>query len=211
MSISTEHASLGPYAHIDTGLNDLLQALPETPEGYITPAQAEFLYAFVRLTQPRLVAETGFNVGHSACVILRAMETYGGGTLISFDIGKYDATHKAATMIQSKYANLHLIMGDTKQTLAPTLVQVLNANPDVALDLAIVDGGHDVETARTDLVVFESVLRPGGYLWLDDFENPVCVAVGVNIVGREFSATRPHGLRFATADHRGMAIFQKSF
>ncbi len=199
------------YAHIDTELNELIQKLPETPEGYITPDQAEFLYAFVRLTRPQLVAETGFNVGHSACVILRAMETYGGGSLISFDIGKYEATPKAAEVIRAKYENLHLITGDTKHTLAPTLVQVLNSNPAATLDLAIVDGGHDVETARTDMIVFESVLRPGGYLWLDDFENPVCVAIGVNIVGREFVTNRPHGLRFTTSDNRGMAIFQKSF
>lgn len=199
------------FSHINTELNDMIQTLPETPEGHITPAQAEFLYFFIRLTRPKLVAETGFNVGHSACVILQAMESYGGGALLSFDIGKHDATHRAVELVKAKYENLHFISGDTRQTLAPTLGHVLDANDQSTLDVAIVDGGHDVETARADMIVFESVLRPGGYLWLDDFENANCVTVGVNIVGREFAALRPHCLRFLTADHRGMMIYQKGF
>ncbi len=196
---------------IDPELHDLMLRLPETPEGYITPAQAEFLYAFIRLTQPRVVAETGFNAGHSACVILRAMETYGGGTLLSFDIGKHEATHKAAEIVKAKYPQFHLILGDTKQTLAPTLAQAISSNDDATLDLAIVDGGHDTDTARMDLLIFEAILRPGGYLWLDDFENANCIAVGVNLVGREFAAVHQHCLRFLTKDCRGMMIYQKGF
>ena len=91
------------YSHIDLELNELIQGLPAAPEGFITPAQAEFLYAFVRLTQPRLVAETGFNVGHSACVIMKAMESYGGGTLVSFDIGKHDVIHRGAALVKKRF------------------------------------------------------------------------------------------------------------
>lgn len=199
------------FSHIDAELNGLIQQLPETPEGRITPAQAEFLYAFIRLTRPRVAVETGFNVGHSACVIMRAMEAYGGGTLLSFDIGKYDATHKAAEIVKTRYENFHLILGDSKQTLAPTLAQTLSSNNSATLDFAMVDGGHDIETARSDLIVLESLVRPGGFLWLDDFENANCINVGVNVVGREFAASRSHCHRFLTADNRGMMIYQKGF
>ncbi len=187
----------------------MIEQLPEGPEGFITPEQAEFLYAFIRLNRPRFVAETGFHTGHRACVIMRTMETYGGGTLVSFDIGKYDATQKAAEIVKSKYEDFHYVVGDTKQTLSPTLVQILNANANATLDFAIVDGGHDVETARSDLLIFESILRPGGYIWLDDFENTMYVCVGVSVVGREFAASRRNCLRFVTADHRGMMLYQK--
>ncbi len=199
------------FSHIDKELNELVQQLPETPEGYITPHQAEFLYSFVRLTQPKIVVETGFNAGHSACVILRAMDAYGGGALLSFDIARYDATRKGAEIVKARYESFSLIVGDTKQTLAGTMAQVLSSNNDATLDFAIVDGGHDVETARADMVILESLLRPGGYLWLDDFENANCINVGVNVVGREFASSRGHCLRFLTADNRGMMLHQKAF
>lgn len=36
----------------------------------------------------------------------------------------------------------------------------------------------------------ERALKPGGFLWLDDFENNNCINVGLNIVGRESAASR---------------------
>lgn len=199
------------FCHIDAILNELVHQLPHTPEGYITPAQAEFMYAFIRLTRPRIVAETGFNAGHSACVILRAMESYGGGTLLSFDIDNHDATQKASEIIKARYEHFHLILGDSKETLSGTMAQALSSNNEATLDLAIVDGGHDINTARSDLAIFEALVRPGGFIWLDDFENANCISVGVNIVGRDFAASRSHCHRFLTHDNRGMMIYQKGF
>ncbi len=199
------------FSHIDGELNDFVQRMPETGEGFITAGQAEFMWALIRLTRPRIVAETGLNAGHSACVILRAMESYGGGTLMSFDIGRYDATQKAADLIKERYPNFHYIRGDTKETLAPAMAQALSSNNDATLDLAIVDGGHDIETARHDLLVFDALLKPGGFLWLDDFGNANCICVGVNVIGREFAAARGSCHRFLTPDHRGMMVYQKGF
>lgn len=199
------------FSHIDAVLNDLVHQLPAGGEGYLTPDQAEYMYAFIRLTKPRIVAETGFNAGHSACVILRAMESYGGGTLLSFDIGNHDVTQKAGEIVKKRYEHFHLVLGDSKETLASTLAQSLSSNNDATLDLAIVDGGHDLQTARHDLAVFEALVKPGGFIWLDDFENRNCIAVGVNMVGREFAAHRPSCQRFITSDNRGMMIFQKGF
>ena len=87
------------YNAIDPELGALISELPTAKEGYISPHQADFLYHFILLTRPRVVAETGFNAGHSAMVILRAMERYGGGTLISFDIGQHDATSEGAAIV----------------------------------------------------------------------------------------------------------------
>ena len=199
------------YSRINAELNGLIDQLPAGKEGFITPSQADFLYHFIMLTRPRLVAETGFHVGHSACVIMKAMEEYGGGTLISFDIAKYEETKKAVEIVKKRFENLHFVEGDTKQTLAGTLAQLFNQNPTLTLDFCIVDGGHDVETARHDMIVMESLLKPGGYLWLDDFENNIYRNVGVNVAGREFAMSRKHCLRFITDDHRGILIHQKGF
>ncbi len=199
------------YEHIDTELNELVRQLPQAGEGFMTPAQADFLFHFILLTRPRLVAETGFNVGHSACIIMRAMEKYGGGTLVSFDIGRHDQTRIAAEIVKKRFENFHLILGDSKQTVPGHLPQIFNQHPQATLDFALVDGGHDMETAKTDLLVMDSMLKPGGYIWFDDFENANCRCVGVNIVGREFAAVRGHCVRFLTHDHRGMMLYQKAF
>lgn len=199
------------YEHIDKKLNELIKTLPTGPEGFLTPDQAAFLYSFILLTRPRIIAETGFNVGHSALLMMRAMETYGGGTLLSFDLGCYEETKKAAGIVKGYYENFNIFYGDSKQTLAGTLAHAISSNPIATLDMGIIDGGHDVETARYDLLVMESIVKPGGFLWLDDFENNNCINVGVNIVGREFAASRGHCHRFITTDHRGMMIYQKGF
>ncbi len=140
-----------------------------------------------------------------------AMQSYGGGTLLSFDIGKYEATEEGVAIVKERFEGFHYIKGDTKQILAGTLAHTLSSNNAATLDFAIVDGGHDVATARSDMMVFEGLLKPGGFLWLDDFENANCINTGVNIVGREFAATRGHCMRFLTTDHRGMMIYQKGF
>jgi predicted O-methyltransferase YrrM len=199
------------FEHIDKELDAIVERLPQSREGFITPDQADFLYHFVLLTRPRIVAETGFHVGHSACVILKAMERYGGGTLISFDIARYEETTQAAEMVKARFEGFHLIAGDSKETLAGTLGQILSSNPGATLDFATVDGGHDIDTARSDMLIMETLLKPGGYLWLDDFESNKDRCVQVSIVGREFAMSRRHCLRFVTADHRGLMIYQKGF
>ena len=91
------------------------------------------------------------------------------------------------------------------------MAQIMSSDPNLSLDLAIVDGGHDIGTARSDLLVFEGLLRAGGYLWLDDFENANAVEIDVNMIGRDFSCHRRNCMRFLTGDHRGMMIHQKGF
>ena len=102
-----------------------------------------------------------------------------------------------------------LILGDSKQTLAAHLGQMLDANPQATLDFAIVDGGHDMVTARSDLMIMEALLKPGGFLWLDDFESQRLRCTTVTLVGREFARQRSNWMRFVSAEHRGMLLYQK--
>ena len=199
------------FQHIDDRLHDLTEKLPAAEEGHISDDQAEFLWSFLRLNRPRFVAETGFNAGHSAMVILRAMETYGGGILLSFDIGRHDSTRVAAEMVRTSFNGFAFVEGDSKATLANGIVSVLNKDAALTFDLGIVDGGHDYATAKSDLDVMSSLVKPGGFVWLDDFDNGRVVCSGVNQAGLEFAAARGSCVRFRTPDHRGMMIYQKGF
>ena len=199
------------YAHIDENLEPLLKALPKAPEGHISPEQAEFLYHFVRLIRPAFVVETGFCVGHSASVIMLAQLSVGlKPHLLSLDICRYEETKWAAEQLKSRFAGLTFVAGDSNELLAPSLRKQLRRNEGLTLDLGLVDGGHDAATALGDLETLFAFLKPGGYLWLDDFEKDLPNA-GVNLAGRTFARRWGNCLRFKTRDTRGFMIHQKAF
>ena len=199
------------YAYIHPALGRILSSLPQTPEGHVSPEQAEFLFHFVRLIRPAFVAETGFCVGHSACVVMFAQASLGlEPRMLSVDICRYEETRAAAKIVKSLYPGLKFIEGDTKDVLSDALRRYLRRNEGLTLDLAIVDGGHDAATAAHDLETVFAYLKPGGYLWLDDFEKALPNA-GVNLAGHAFARRWGSCLRFRTQDARGFMLHQKGF
>lgn len=201
----------GDYAHIHPELVDILNALPTPPEGHVSPEQAEFLFHFVRLIRPAFIAETGFCVGHSACVAMLAQASLGiAPRMLSLDICRYEETKAAAKVVKSRFPGLKFIEGDTKAVLSDALRRQLRREDGLTLDLGIIDGGHDEPTAAHDLATLFAYLRPGGYLWLDDFEKALPNA-GVNLAGHDFARRWGSCLRFATRDARGFMLHQKGF
>lgn len=199
------------YAHIAPGLKEELASLPPAPEGHISPDQAEFLFHLIRLIRPAFVVETGLCVGHSATVILRAQQSAGlQPCLMSVDSCQFPETRVAAELLRSRYEHFVFVEGDTRQVLSGAVNQHLRANEGLTLDLGVVDGGHDAETAMHDMEALSAFLVLGGYLWLDDFEKPVPCA-GVNLAGRAFARKWGSCHRFRTHDTRGFMIYQKAF
>jgi len=85
------------------------------------------------------VMEIGFNAGHSANIFLQNRSL----TLTSFDLGDHDYVMTAKKYIDMVYPNRHtLIIGDSKTTV-----------PEYkgTFDVIFIDGGHDYNTAKSDL------------------------------------------------------------
>lgn len=199
------------YAHIHPGLEQALEALPKPPEGHVSPQQAEYLYHFIRLIRPSFVVETGLCVGHSACVIMHAQASIGlTPHMMSIDICRYEETKRAAQHLKSRFAGFRFIEGDSKEVLASAVSRHLRHHDGLTLDFGSVDGGHDAATALSDLEILFSFLKPGGYLWLDDFEKAI-PNYGVNLAGRTFARRWGTCLRFQTPDTRGFMVHQKAF
>jgi predicted O-methyltransferase YrrM len=199
------------YAHIAAGLSDELQALPDAPEGHISPDQAEFLYHLVRLIRPQFVVETGLCVGHSACVVMYAQRSVGiQPRFLSVDNCQYDETKRAAHHLGRRFRDFVFVEGDTKNILSDAVNRYLREHEGVTLGLGIVDGGHDAVTTEHDLEALASFLALGGYLWLDDFEK-ILPCAGVNIAGRNFARKWGHCQRFRTRENRGFMVYQKAF
>jgi len=115
-------------------------------EGYSqqVPKQVEDLIA---LTQtPNInVMEIGFNAGHSAEVFLKNNTTL---RLTSFDLGSHSYVPVAKKYIDKLFPERHtLILGDSTVSV-PNYV---NDNNTKKFDIIFIDGGHDYDTARTDL------------------------------------------------------------
>lgn len=199
------------FAHIDASAARLMEALPEPREGHISPDQAEFLYQLIRLTQPRFVVETGFGVGHSAIIIMRAQESVGiRHDCVSVDLCCYPENRTAGEMLAAEFPDFRLVVGDSKEVLWDAIHCHLRENEGLQLGLGVVDGGHDAETALRDLETMAAFLTVGGYLWLDDY-GKIVPCGGANAAGRNFAQKWGHCISFRTADTRGFMLHQKPF
>ena len=199
------------FKRVAIGLEENLKQLPQAPEGHISPDQAEFLYHLVRLIRPGFVVETGFCVGHSACVILRAQESVDlRPHLLSIDNCRFEETKTASDIVKNWFDGFTLVEGDSKEVLESVVNAYLKKNEGLTLDFALVDGGHDEKTAMSDLETLSAFLINGGYLWLDDFDK-VVPYFGVNKAGRAFARQWGACQRFRTKDTRGFMLFQKVF
>jgi predicted O-methyltransferase YrrM len=199
------------YRHIDARLPEVLKALPQAPEGHISPQQAEFLYAFIRMTKPTFIAETGLCVGHSAMVMLLAQQSVGiDPCVMSVDSCQYSETRTAASWIGAHYEHFVFIEGDSKSVLQEAVNTYLRRRENLTLGFGMIDGGHDELTVAHDLRILFSFLVNGGFLWLDDFEK-LLPNSGVNIAGHDFSRKWGSCHRFRGSGNRGIMLYQKGF
>lgn len=78
--------------------------------------------------------------------------------------------------------------------------------PDIEIDLLYVDGNHDYEYALGDFERFEPLVRPGGYILVDDYPAFVGVAEAI----AELERRGWHGLFLPyDNDNNGHVIYRK--
>jgi predicted O-methyltransferase YrrM len=108
------------------------------------------------------IIEVGFNAGHSSCVFLGAREDV---TVVSFDLGLHGYVTRAKQYVDATFPGRHeLVIGDSRETLPRYRAE----RPDAVFDLAFIDGGHDYDVARTDLVNILPMVSPSGLIVMDD-------------------------------------------
>lgn len=122
------------------------------------------------LTKPhKKVAEIGLNAGHSALLILHAMQP--GTEFIVFDLNNHNYSRKAFEYLGSQYSQVRqMIVGDSTLTLP----QFVKERPEEigTFDIIHVDGGHSQDIATSDVFFTDILLKSGGIMILDDTNIP---------------------------------------
>lgn len=134
------------------------------------------IYDHIRSSRPERVLELGTAHGVSACDIAAALEANGSGRLITVDHGgaHYDPPPEAV-LERAGLSELVTIVRDhssynwfLKQQIEQNSDSDGNCRP--AYDFVFLDGSHNFDIDGLAVVLIEKLLRPGGWLLLDDLE-----------------------------------------
>jgi predicted O-methyltransferase YrrM len=124
------------------------------------PEKSQWLHDLVSENQPKRILETGFNCGHSTTIMLTGCPN---ASVTTFDLCDRSYSSEAFDVISDHFDDVRLIKGDSKETLPTHMTE-----RDVLFDFVLVDGGHDYETAKSDLSAIIDKISVGGLILIDD-------------------------------------------
>ncbi len=132
-------------------------------EGNISECNLAINDLILLTSKPNIkVMEIGFNGGHSAEIILENNKL---STLLSFDLGDHDYVLHAKEYIENTFPGRHsLILGDSKITVK----KFIEENPEEKFNVIFIDGGHDCETAKSDMENCLLLSGPNTIIIFDD-------------------------------------------
>ena len=151
---------------------------------------------------PKRILEIGTRGGASLIALLKPYKDYTGVKAVCFDIWEQIVGSPRRVVSNMKYMGIpkevvEFRSGDSKETVP----KYLSEHPDEMFDYILVDGGHDHETADTDLRNVEGRVAPGGFLVFDDL-----VSYKLLVEWEKFKERNGDRFRYFEVMHRkGMA------
>jgi predicted O-methyltransferase YrrM len=175
---------------------------------------AELLYLFVRAVRPRVVVETGVEVGVSSAYFLQGLRDNGSGELWSIDLPTVDAAGRVNQEGRLDHSHVgsvdqvgqavperlrdrwHLALGDARELLPKFEA------PD-PWDIFFHDSDHSRAHMLWEYETAWPRLRPGGFLLSDDVpNNDAFVTFASSVGGVPFLWLRRGALRKAATGSR---------
>ncbi len=135
-------------------------------EGYSSLEQLRFFRQLLA-QEPGIsrIVEVGFNAGHSSYTFLVSRPDI---KVVSFDLGSHGYVRLAKRFIDAAFPGRHsLILGDSRETIP----RYIEEHPAPGFDLAFVDGGHDYDVAKSDLLSIHRMIKPAGLVIMDDLQG----------------------------------------
>lgn len=129
----------------DFATRDLPDAGPPIATYHLGAAAVQFFRIVKRLIDPSSVVEIGFNLGHSACMMLEIMDDL---SVLSIDINDHEVIRQAAGIVSSKYpGRFSLLIGDSRSPKVQANVAVR-----IKPDLVFIDGDHSAQGVENDIL-----------------------------------------------------------
>lgn len=134
-------------------------------EGFMTNTQKEqFQNQLARYPNIKSILEIGLNGGHSAENFLRCCKNV--ERFLSFDIDMHAYTKVAVEYFKRTVGDRFVfVKGDS----AIEVPKYATAHPEEKYDLIYIDGNHEAQACRNDLVNCKAFAHKDTIVWLDDY------------------------------------------
>jgi predicted O-methyltransferase YrrM len=142
-------------------------------EGFFAQEQSMQLDKFLKdIPEIKKIGEIGFNVGMSSATCLNARSDI---EVMSFDLCAHKYIGPQKHIIDEIFPGRHaLLIGDSRNSLP--ILKKYHQEP--FFDMVIVDGGHEGDVPYLDIQNSLSLLKSGGWIYIDDVcEYPWAVDV----------------------------------
>lgn len=160
-------------------------------DGWMT--QSELSWLAMQAAEHSMIAEIGSWMGRSTAAladhtdgIIYAVDTWMGTEI--------EPAHKAILSDKPKDWLFHRFMDNVAHNVAPFRMESLDAaayfaRKRMTFDMIFIDGAHDVESVKADILAWKPLLAPGGLLCGHDYFTTVKEAVDELLVASEAPGT----------------------
>ena len=154
-------------------------------------------YNLISLIEPCLVLETGVSQGYSTCCIASALKHLGGQRHI------YCVDPAVIPHLWDGSALAHSITW-----FASYSSEIYDRVKDLEFDVLVIDSEHSYRVAMEEILSFETLLKPGGYIIMHD----VLLFDGVGAVAKQVMHNpRFEAVTLPSPRHSGVAIIRKRY
>lgn len=148
-------------------LQSVAEVVGTTP--YMKPRQARILTDLIREYDVKDVLELGIMHGVSTCYIADTLRDLGAGHVTSLDLEmSRDNKPDAQSLLQQLGLTDMVTIRLDPTSYVWTLMKMLEEDPTPRFDLCYLDGAHDWFADGFAFFLVDKLLRPGGWLVLDD-------------------------------------------
>ena len=148
-------------------MQSVAEVVGSTP--YMKPRQARLITDLIREHQVKDVLELGIMHGVSTCYIADTLRDLGEGHVTSLDLETSRANvPNAETLLQRLDLTDRVTLRLDPTSYVWTLMKMLEEDPTPRFDLCYLDGAHDWFADGFAFFLVDKLLRPGGWLVLDD-------------------------------------------